>query len=636
MVCLKIDAFIVMAFRDNEIGVSLEGTRGWITCVSRKMYQIILMLLEKIRMKREVSEPLFSPQVFNNAVFETMNKAYRRDGDDSPMIVWKTTQWHRNKHEGKAVPVILNYTNQNLHGSEMKLPQRSVSVHDKPFEGPDNYYKVLMIKRLNIESLQHLQISTVPGQGINLLKYITGAWLVHCVGEYEEEKEDPGVYKVVEGVTSLTLVEKTKKKYGEFVLNDVIPIGSNAQRKNFFNNVRHLLTKNSTKNGLGIWLQKGLPKYKWYPDNTVDIEAVNGIHEKDGTFDDLLAAAVRGMTASVYDGLKSCRQKYVTLKKKNKDLSDEDIYSYMQQHVKFELVDDLKVGHSDLSSRKTAYSMSYDVDSSDENMTAEYVERSEASSPNKIGNDGMMKHNSADKVMIYQGSRKGTNRQLDESNVDAAKEFVKLLLRKHTAYEVRRVDDVLYSVGAERDVVGVKRESWRRLKPGLWLNDEIMNSFLSLVNQSDERNGSHDSTRQRMFILSSYFFEKMAGKVGYRYDLVKNWTNRCPGRDIFAISKVVIPINIGNYHWTCVVVYMDEKRIQFYDSKYNGEEIDYDWYMKKIFMFLKDEYFYKKGEKFPNEEAWCLKHEKGNTPQQRNGKKNHQIMFIVFNYFYLI
>ena len=168
MVCLKIDAFIVMAFRDNEIGVSLEGTRGWITCVSRKMYQIILMLLEKIRMKREVSEPLFSPQVFNNAVFETMNKAYRRDGDDSPMIVWKTTQWHRNKHEGKAVPVILNYTNQNLHGSEMKLPQRSASVHDKPIEGPDNYHKVLMIKRLNIESLQHLGTAKCAVAGLGL------------------------------------------------------------------------------------------------------------------------------------------------------------------------------------------------------------------------------------------------------------------------------------------------------------------------------------------------------------------------------------------------------------------------------------------------------------------------------------
>ncbi|KAL3783082.1 hypothetical protein ACHAW5_002127 [Stephanodiscus triporus] len=42
------------------------------------------------------------------------------------------------------------------------------------------------------------------------------------------------------------------------------------------------------------------------------------------------------------------------------------------------------------------------------------------------------------------------------------------------------------------------------------------------------------------------------------------------GEDIFNLKYIVCPININdNTHWTSAVIFMEDKRIQYYDSKEN-------------------------------------------------------------------
>jgi sentrin-specific protease 1 len=39
--------------------------------------------------------------------------------------------------------------------------------------------------------------------------------------------------------------------------------------------------------------------------------------------------------------------------------------------------------------------------------------------------------------------------------------------------------------------------------------------------------------------------------------------------NIFEMSKLFLPINFSNTHWTLAVVYMEERRIRYHDSLYN-------------------------------------------------------------------
>jgi sentrin-specific protease 1 len=47
------------------------------------------------------------------------------------------------------------------------------------------------------------------------------------------------------------------------------------------------------------------------------------------------------------------------------------------------------------------------------------------------------------------------------------------------------------------------------------------------------------------------------------YEGVTSWTKTL---DIFALDKIIFPINIDNGHWTLACVYMQRKEIHYFDS----------------------------------------------------------------------
>lgn len=88
------------------------------------------------------------------------------------------------------------------------------------------------------------------------------------------------------------------------------------------------------------------------------------------------------------------------------------------------------------------------------------------------------------------------------------------------------------------------------------------------------------------------------------------------GKDIFALDKIFFPINVGEAHWVLVVVYMQERRIQFYDSLGS----DGMYYLKHILHYLKNEHKNKKKAPLPNMDEWELVPcDSAETPQQLNG-----------------
>jgi Ulp1 family protease len=76
-----------------------------------------------------------------------------------------------------------------------------------------------------------------------------------------------------------------------------------------------------------------------------------------------------------------------------------------------------------------------------------------------------------------------------------------------------------------------------------------------------------------IFSIFQYLFDEknVNGTLHGRnnYENISKWIKKAPGNNIFNLKIIYLITNIDNNHWVCIVVYMEEKRIQYYNS-HNG------------------------------------------------------------------
>jgi len=196
------------------------------------------------------------------------------------------------------------------------------------------------------------------------------------------------------------------------------------------------------------------------------------------------------------------------------------------------------------------------------------------------------------------------------------------LLRPLTEEEQEIVRDAIYGIGppdevlATSDTDSVQRQSLHKLQPGVWLNDEVIHYFLLMLARRDAKLCEEHPSRKPCHFFKSFFITKILDDGrGYRYANVKRWSKKVPGKDIFNLDRIFFPVNVGGMHWTVAVAFMQEKRIQFFDSMC-GSGIEY---LEALFRYIKDEHKAKKGSPLPDEDEWELVECRPDTPQQENG-----------------
>ncbi|EAU93455.2 sentrin-specific protease [Coprinopsis cinerea okayama7 len=112
----------------------------------------------------------------------------------------------------------------------------------------------------------------------------------------------------------------------------------------------------------------------------------------------------------------------------------------------------------------------------------------------------------------------------------------------------------------------------RRLNPGQWLNDEVINFYGAMINQRAE-NGKAKVKRGKVlnaYYFSTFFWTKLT-KEGYEKGRLAKWTKKV---DIFSKDIVLIPVNHSNSHWTAAAINFKLKRFESYDSlDMAGEEV---------------------------------------------------------------
>ena len=101
------------------------------------------------------------------------------------------------------------------------------------------------------------------------------------------------------------------------------------------------------------------------------------------------------------------------------------------------------------------------------------------------------------------------------------------------------------------------------LNKGTWLNDEVINYYLGILQERDNFLCTKYSYRKKSYYFNSFFWTKLTENNEFNFDHVKRWTKSfC----IFDFDKVFIPINVVNAHWALIVIYISEKEICYYDS----------------------------------------------------------------------
>ena len=222
-----------------------------------------------------------------------------------------------------------------------------------------------------------------------------------------------------------------------------------------------------------------------------------------------------------------------------------------------------------------------------------------------------------------------TRKELEERMIaNEARKRASQLMRTLTDEEQNIVESAIYGSGNGDEVIAqsgtdsVQRASMKTLKPGTWLNDEIIHYFYLMLSKRDEELCGNDPSRKRSHFFKSFFMTKLLneGNVScdgkYEYRNVKRWSKKVPGKDIFNLDKILFPINMGGMHWICAAIFMTKKRIEIFDSMgSNGNR-----YLDALFKYIQDEHLDKKKSPLSDLDSWQLVPTQPTTPRQTNGK----------------
>ncbi|XP_076900958.1 ubiquitin-like-specific protease ESD4 [Bidens hawaiensis] len=112
--------------------------------------------------------------------------------------------------------------------------------------------------------------------------------------------------------------------------------------------------------------------------------------------------------------------------------------------------------------------------------------------------------------------------------------------------------------------ITITGEVLRCLRPGAWLNDEVINVYLELLK---EREKKEPKKFLKCHFHNTFFYKKLiSGKTGYDYKSVRRWTTQKKlGYSLLDCDKIFIPVH-KEIHWCLAVINKKEEKFQYLDS----------------------------------------------------------------------
>lgn len=168
-------------------------------------------------------------------------------------------------------------------------------------------------------------------------------------------------------------------------------------------------------------------------------------------------------------------------------------------------------------------------------------------------------------------------------------------------------------VVASRFSVDLTRKQLACLRPGQWLNDEVINFYYKLLQERSKKLAGGP----KCWFPNSFFWPKLsgAGHDNYSFKEVKRWTIKAK-IDIFELDYVLFPMNIGESHWAMGVIDIRENGFRYFDSMFCKPHRNFVPFLRH---YVQDEHKARKGKEIQGIEDWDLIRHKTPVPQQNNG-----------------
>ncbi|CAJ1963396.1 unnamed protein product [Sphenostylis stenocarpa] len=163
----------------------------------------------------------------------------------------------------------------------------------------------------------------------------------------------------------------------------------------------------------------------------------------------------------------------------------------------------------------------------------------------------------------------------------------------------------------EKSNIEITGEKLQCLRPAGWLNDEVINLYLALLKEREQR-------QQQKFLkchfFNTFFYKKLiSGPHGYDFKSVRRWTShRKLGYSLLECDKIFVPVH-QEIHWCLAVINKKDKKLQYLDSM-KGEDSSV---LEKLAKYFADEVNDKTGKDI-GVNTWKKEFVK-DLPVQKNG-----------------
>lgn len=217
-------------------------------------------------------------------------------------------------------------------------------------------------------------------------------------------------------------------------------------------------------------------------------------------------------------------------------------------------------------------------------------------------NSGMAGDDAAEEIIAVVKSKvRVENVGTEDSEEEAVVPFIEnIRLRPVNAAEQREINRVTRNVRKKGVLATVKEanillrgEDFSCLRGSRWLNDEVMNAFVGLINarnvnhfvkrmthvrHDDDGVGrlvrevgdeSYDTffrlARPRTHVFNTFFMARLGSLTKYDYNGVRRWLKRA-GKNVATLDLILVPINLSNFHWVLVGIDIRNHHFLYLDS----------------------------------------------------------------------
>lgn len=194
-----------------------------------------------------------------------------------------------------------------------------------------------------------------------------------------------------------------------------------------------------------------------------------------------------------------------------------------------------------------------------------------------------------------------------------------LKFAKLSQEETRLSKEGLWGDGHSSDVlasrfsVELTRGQLACLRPGGWLNDEVINFYFKLLQERCKRIPG----MRKCWLPNSFFWPMLCGRqcMKYSYTDVKRWSKRAQV-DVFSVDYVLFPMNVNGMHWAVGVIDFRDRGFRYLDSMFGSPHPNFATFLR---CYVNDEHRSRHGTPLKGIGSWDMLEEPMGVPKQHNG-----------------